>query len=72
MLNKDILSLTNANVLAMRDQGLEYLWDYANHNSDKNDAVLSNLKKQQYPLEAHSQKIVKAFRDFVFSSNLQL
>ena len=64
ILNEEILQLTNANIHAVRDQDRDYPWDYANLDADEVDAMFSNLRKQRYPLKAHSQKMVKTFRDF--------
>ena len=53
-----VLELTNADVHALRDEGIKYPWDFAKLDEETMTALLSNLKKLGYPLKAHSQKMV--------------
>lgn len=59
-----VLELDNANIDALRDEGIKFLWDFAKLDPDRMDALLSNLKKLGQPLKAYSQKMVKSYRDY--------
>ena len=63
-LMENVLELENADVHALRDKGIKFPWDFAKLDPETMDALLSNLKKLGQPLKAHSQKMVKSFRDF--------
>ena len=60
----DVLELSNADVHALRAEGIKYPWDFAKLDDETMLSLLSNLKKSGYPLKAHSQKMVRSFRDF--------